>query len=191
MRISALWLAIVACVAVGCFRASDERNDGITLGSEDGGSDGGTDAGAGGGSGQSTDLFTADEVANFDAALAQCAITESGHRDITTPAAVTQALTGIWAACRGGLLPALPNEVGLEFRANGRWHRLTRDAAGIHRLDTFEGGGSWSAPYDTIQVNIVLNAGGTVIVMPSFSATPNKVYMTNNGVYDGVWAAAP
>jgi hypothetical protein len=89
------------------------------------------------------------------------------------------------------LFPALPNEVGIEFCASGRWHRLTRDAAGIHRLDTFMGGGSWSAPYDTIQVNMVLNAGGEIYVHPNFSVTPKKVYMSNNGVYNGVWAAAP
>lgn len=138
------------------------------------------------------EVLTAAEVAAFEAGLQACQTPEQGLRLTTTVAQMRSALIGLWATCQGSLLPALPNEVGQEFAANGDYFTLKRENGVLRRELGFHGAGCWWVlPDYATQVNIEFNFGGTVIVHPRFALSPRKTTMSNNGVYDGVWAAAP
>jgi hypothetical protein len=136
------------------------------------------------------DTLTPDEVAAFDRATAACAIGESGSRSVTTSAEMTAQMTGIWATCSGSLGPPITGEVGMHFAASGKWAVIVREATGLRRLTTFDGAGRWVV-VGAGQVNVIHHSGSTWITGPTFSLTPHKVTMSNNGVFTGVWASDP
>jgi hypothetical protein len=94
---------------------------------------------------------------------------------------------GQWLLCDATSVFGSRDEIGFELVANGQWFKLYPDGSGgVERGQGADREGTFELidVGESVQVNLMLANGLTVIVHPQFSGRPRKVRLNNNGVYE-------
>jgi hypothetical protein len=111
--------------------------------------------------------------------------------------AARSALIGRWLTCRGSVFGSR-DEVGLEIKADGTWHKLNPESEGIVSEGRgFDREGTWKL-LDLGGANgpgsfqVTLEHSGGFIYSPLVADTsPRRLRLDNNGVFSGEYAIDP
>ncbi|MCU0659488.1 MAG: hypothetical protein MUF64_30760 [Polyangiaceae bacterium] len=138
------------------------------------------------------------------AELPVCAQVEKGQqKSFESEGAFREAITGVWTLCSSEsvfcsakLGKAL--ERGLEIETGGRWYKLYEQDGKLVRGQGFDQQGTWEV-IDTsmmngpgvYQLNLNIDGGGSVVLLPAIAIGPRKMRLNNMGVCEGDYAIEP
>jgi hypothetical protein len=134
----------------------------------------------------------ANDSASYPTDTAACMAIENGVAPTPTEDVFVELLVGVWSLCG---TPSVfgTDEAGLEISADGHWWKLQSDeSGGMARIEGWNNEGTWETIDTSVmngpgvyQLNLHIDGSGTVITMPVFASNPDKMRLSNEGVYTG------
>jgi hypothetical protein len=132
---------------------------------------------------------------------AQCA-DPVGRVDLASVAQTESLLVGTWIQCEGEPLPYPPGDnVGIQFDADGTYHRVYEVDGSLVRTEGLLEQGTWDVIDTTAmngpgayQLNLTTLGSGTVILHPEFFGTPTTLLRATHMVGSAAfvpWTGAP
>lgn len=128
---------------------------------------------------------------------AACSVPAHGSYDPQTEQAFVDHVVGTWAVCSH---PSIfgTDDAGLQIKADHQWTKLTRNPNGhLVPASGWHAAGTWDVVdvsgmngRPTFQINLKIDGGGTLIIIPEFSANAQRMHMDNNGVYEADYVPA-